>query len=119
MWDWAALSNPAVWKQHGAQVADVTVDIPGVFGCPPHNPAEKISSGYKAWEYHLYLYGLRPGLLWNILPCPYWQHFCKLVHAVQLISQHSITCDKLKSAHNLFIEFVIKFEDLYYQHKPE
>jgi len=118
-WDWAALSNPAVWKRHGAQVADVTVDIPGVFGRPPRNPAEKISSGYKAWEYHLYLYGLAPGLLRDILPHPYWRHFCKLVRAVRLISQHSITRNELKLAHNLFMEFVVEFEDLYYQRKPE
>jgi hypothetical protein len=42
MWDWAVLKGD-VWTDHGA-----AVDIPGSFNCPPHNPAEKISSGYKA-----------------------------------------------------------------------
>jgi len=118
-WDWAALSSPAVWKCHGVQVANATVDIPGVFGCPPCNPAEKISSGYKAWEYHLYLYGLAPGLLHGILPDPYWRHFCKLVRVVHLISQHSITRDELVDAHRLFMEFTVEFEDLYYQCRLE
>ena len=118
-WDWAALSSMAVWKRHGAQVTNSTVDIPGIFGRPPRNPAEKISSSYKAWEYHLYLYGLAPGLLYGILPDPYWRHFCKLVRAVRLISQHSITRDEVINAHRLFMEFVIEFEDLYYQRKLE
>ena len=117
-WDWAALSSAAVWKCHGTQVTNTTVDIPGVFGDPPHNPA-KISSSYKAWEYHLYLYGLAPGLLYGILPDPYWQHFCKLIHAVRLISQHSITRDEVINAHCLFMEFVVEFKDLYYQRKLE
>ena len=36
--------------------------LPGSFDCPPHNPAEKISSGYKVWKFLLYLYGLGPGV---------------------------------------------------------
>lgn len=118
-WVWAALSDPAVWKAHGEAVANATVDIPGIYGRPPRNPAEKIQSGYKAWEFHLYLYGLGPGLLHGILPEAYWCHYCKLVRAVRIISQHSITREELRSAHGLFIEFVKDFETHYSQRKKE
>lgn len=49
-WDWATLTGD-VWQQHGKLVADATLYFPSSFHCPPRNPAEKISSGYKATEY--------------------------------------------------------------------
>lgn len=81
MWTWAVLIGDT-WKQHGKMVASSTIHIPGCFGRPPRNIQEKINSGYKAWEFMLYLYGLAPGLLYGILPLEYWQHFCLLVQAV-------------------------------------
>ncbi|KAJ6528077.1 hypothetical protein B0H19DRAFT_1195027 [Mycena capillaripes] len=39
--------------------------IPGSFDRPPRNPAEKINSGYKAWERLLYVYGAGPALLYG------------------------------------------------------
>lgn len=65
-WEWAALKG-ITWTQHGQQVAAATPYLPGSFDCPPRNPAEKISSGYKAWEFLLYLYGLGLGLFYNVL----------------------------------------------------
>ncbi len=32
------------------------------------SPAEKISSGYKAWEFLIYVFGLCLALLYGILP---------------------------------------------------
>jgi hypothetical protein len=46
-WTWAVLKG-AVWEAHGQDVAAATPYQPGSFDCPPCNPAEKISSGYKA-----------------------------------------------------------------------
>ncbi|KAH7917282.1 hypothetical protein BV22DRAFT_1135537 [Leucogyrophana mollusca] len=118
-WTWAGLANVDVWKAHGETVAAATAFIPGSFGRPPRNPAQKINSGYKAWEYHLYLYGLGPGLFRDVLPDPYWRNFCKLVRAVRLISQHSITRSELLAAHRLFVEWIHGFEELYYQRRIE
>ncbi|KAF8260002.1 hypothetical protein EI94DRAFT_1706629 [Lactarius quietus] len=42
------------WKVHGLSVAQCRQYFPGLFDCPPRNPAEKINSGYKAWEFLLY-----------------------------------------------------------------
>jgi hypothetical protein len=72
-WIWAVLQGK-IWKEHGQSVADATPYLPGSFDRPPRNPAEKISSGYKAWEFLLYIVGLAPALLHGILPDPEWRH---------------------------------------------
>jgi hypothetical protein len=50
MWDWATLRGN-VWEMHGCKVAAATPYLPGSFDRPPCNPAKKITSGYKAWEF--------------------------------------------------------------------
>lgn len=65
-----------IWESHGVAVSAATPYLqPGSFDRPPRNIAEKINSGYKAWEWLLYLYGLAPALLFGILPEPYYSHF--------------------------------------------
>ncbi|GLB36899.1 hypothetical protein LshimejAT787_0311860 [Lyophyllum shimeji] len=76
-WDWKVLVGK-VWEAHGKTVAMATPYLPSSFGRVPRNPAEKINSGYKAWEYLLYLFGLGPALFRSILPEKYWLNFCKL-----------------------------------------
>ncbi|KIJ57736.1 hypothetical protein HYDPIDRAFT_103912 [Hydnomerulius pinastri MD-312] len=117
-WPWAVLVDD-VWEEFGKRIAAITPYLPGCYDRPPRNPAEKINSGYKAWEFTLLLYGLGPMVLYGILPMVYWIHFCKLVRAVRLISQHTITREELTEAAILFVDFIEEFEDLYYQRKPE
>ena len=81
LWDWVVLTGD-IWKVHGADVTRCHLYFPGSFDCTPRNPAEKISSGYKAWEFLLYVFGLCPALLCDLLPQPYWSNFCKLVTGV-------------------------------------
>ena len=59
LWDWVVLTGDT-WISHGKQVASATPYFPSSFHRPPRNPAEKISSGYKATEYFLYVFGLGP-----------------------------------------------------------
>jgi hypothetical protein len=66
-------------------VADVLHYLPSSFDHPPCNIAEKLTSGYKAWEFLLYLYGLGPGLLYGLLPDAYYTNFCKLVRGIWLV----------------------------------
>lgn len=101
----------AVWENHRKDVAAYTLYLPGSFDCSSHNLAEKILSGYKAWEFLLYLYGLGPAMLYNILPEKYWTHNCKLVYA--------ISKSDLKEAYSTLLQFVQEFELLYYQRHPE
>ena len=60
-WPWAVLTGDA-WVTHGKVVADAARYLPTSFGRTPRNPQEKISSGYKAWEFLYYLYGEGPGV---------------------------------------------------------
>ncbi|KAG1761276.1 hypothetical protein EDD22DRAFT_780076 [Suillus occidentalis] len=113
-WDWAVLQGD-IWKEHGKAVATATPFLPTSFDRPPHNPAEKINSGYKAWEFTLYLFSLGPALFYGILPDKYWRNFCLLVHGIRLVSQHSISRKELHTAHMSLIGFMKGFEELYYQ----
>jgi hypothetical protein len=115
-WDWVKLTGDT-WKAHGAQVANLRTFLLSMYERPPRNPAEKISSGYKAVEFSTYIYGYLPGLLMNILPTPYLLNFYKLVHVVQLILQQMITSKELDEAEKLVVEFLYGFEELYIQQK--
>jgi hypothetical protein len=117
-WDWAVLQGNT-WKDHGKSVADATPYLPGSFDRPPRNPAEKISSGYKAWEYLTYIFVLAPALLHGILPDKYWRNYCKLVKGIRLIHQHRITREQLLEAHEILLQFVEEYELLYYQRRGD
>lgn len=112
-WPWAVLVGD-MWQMHGLDVAQSTPYLPGSFDRPPRNPAEKINSGYKAWEFLLYIFGLGPGLFYGLLPDEFWKSYCKLVAGVRLIYQRRIrTKDQLPIAHQYLIEFVAEYEALY------
>lgn len=118
-WDWAILKDAKIWKEHGKAVADCTPYIPGSFDRPPRNPAEKISSGYKAWEYLLYFYGLGPCLFYGILPKKYWKNYCKLIGAVYILMQEEISLKELQQVNHQLIDFSNEYEELYYQRRAD
>lgn len=116
LWDWATLKGDT-WKRHNQAVADTHEYLPGSFDRPPRNPAEKISSGYKAAKFLNYLYVMGPALFKDVLPEQYWLNFCKLVHGVRLLLQRVISIEDITEAHHLLIEFCEEFENLYCQRK--
>ncbi|KAJ3547513.1 hypothetical protein NMY22_g1612 [Coprinellus aureogranulatus] len=118
-WDWAVLQDPAVWKSHGRDVAAAQPYLPGSFGRPPRNPAEKINSGYKAWEFLLYIFGLGPGLLYGILPHHIWTSLCRLVSGIRTIYQKKITPAEYKAAHRQLIFFTAEFERDFVQRRAD
>ncbi|KAA1473446.1 hypothetical protein DENSPDRAFT_779875 [Dentipellis sp. KUC8613] len=117
-WDWMVLRGET-WTTHGAMVGAAVSYLPGSFDRPPRNPADKISSGYKAWEFLTYVFGYCPAMLYGILPIKYWKNFCKLVLGVRLLHQHRLTRTELGDAHKVLIEFCEEFEHIYYQRRPE
>lgn len=117
-WDWAVLQGQ-VWRYHGELVAAAAPYLPGSFDRAPRNPAEKVSSNYKAQEYLLYIYGLCPGLLYNVLPDKYWKCFCKLVVAIRILHQRSISPAQILRAYTLIMDFIKEFETLFYQRMVE
>ena len=117
-WDWVVLVG-ATWLTHGKLVANATKFFPSSFHRPPRNPAEKISSGYKATEYYLYLFGLGPAFFRTVLPKKYWKNFCKLVRGVHIIMQRTITGKQVQEAHRYLVQFVEEYENLYYQRRTD
>ncbi|KAJ6494491.1 hypothetical protein C8R45DRAFT_1052932 [Mycena sanguinolenta] len=117
-WDFAALKGD-IWKTLGQAVADATPYLPGSFDRAPRNPAEKISSGYKAWEWQMFMIAMGPTLLYGKVPEKYWLHFCRGVSVIRSANQRKIPREQLVSAHKNAISYVSEFEDLYYQRKPE
>jgi hypothetical protein len=117
-WDWAVLQG-STWESHGKEIAACTPYLPCSFDRPPRNPAEKISSGYKAWEFLMYIYGLGPAMFYGVLPEKYWVNFCKLIYGMRIILQHEIATEDLIKAQNSLLEFCLEFEVLYYQRRPE
>ncbi|KAG2030702.1 hypothetical protein BDR03DRAFT_936586 [Suillus americanus] len=95
-WRWAVFCDDDAWTEHGAIVGATTYHIPGSFDRPPRNPAEKLNTQYKTWEFQLYIFGLAPALLHTILPQDIWLNFCKL-------------------AQRLLGEWETEFEQLYHQ----
>ncbi|KAI0697202.1 hypothetical protein C8T65DRAFT_579477 [Cerioporus squamosus] len=118
-WDFAVFRLPEPWKKHGKLVAGTSRYLPASFDRPPRDPAKKISSGYKAWEFLLYVYGLLPGLLRHILPSNLYDHFCTLVAGVRVVLQHVQHPEQLPQAHADLVEYVMRFEDIYYTRRPE
>jgi len=117
-WEWMVLTGDT-WKTHGQQVVNATPYLPGSFDRTPRNPAEKISSGYKAWEYLNYIYGLGPGLFHGLLPNAHWKNFCKLVAGIRLLHQRKISKTQLIAGHRLLVGFVLEFENLYYRWRAD
>lgn len=119
-WDWALqLMDNNIWQAHGKLVALATKFFPSFFHRPPRNPAEKLSSGYKATELYLYVFGLGPGFFRQVLPKKYWRNFCKLVRGFRVIMQRSISGQQARDAHSYLIQFVEEYENIYYQRRAD
>ena len=85
-WQFAVLHDDMVWKAYGASVAGASLYLPVCLESRvPCNPANKISSGYKAVEYLVYIFVLCPALLYNLLPWKFYHHFCKLIFGMCII----------------------------------
>lgn len=115
-WSWAVLKGDT-WVQHGNEVASMRGRFPGLFGRVPRNPADKISSGYKAWEFLLYFFGIGPYVFYMLLPTIYWTHYCKMVRVVQLMLQEEISLEDVIEAQGLITAYSVEFEELYIQRK--
>ena len=116
-WTWAVLRDQT-WIDHGQAVADAKRYLPGtLFDRVPRDPAKKVSSGYKAKEFQIWIYVLCPGLLYGVLPDNHWQHFCKIAAALRSLHKDHISVDSLIKAHQLILEFHMEFEEVYYQRK--
>jgi hypothetical protein len=114
-WNWAVFQEGEAWKLHGKAIADCLHYLLSSFNHPLHNIAEKLTSGYKAWEFLQYLYGLGPGLLLGVLPDHFYTNYCKLILGMCLMNQHKITVTGVCLAQKALASFAQKFEVIYCQ----
>ncbi|KAH8930355.1 hypothetical protein BT69DRAFT_1391109 [Atractiella rhizophila] len=104
----------ACWQQHGVEILNTRCFLSSFCDKFCHNIDIKYS-GYRAKEWETYFYGLGPGLLQSHLPPTYFQHYLKIVYCIRALHQRSISQNLLNSTEKLIIEFVLEFEDIYYQ----
>ncbi|EIW51939.1 uncharacterized protein TRAVEDRAFT_136440 [Trametes versicolor FP-101664 SS1] len=122
-WDFAIFAGKTEgadrWKFHGEEVVLSNPFLPGSFDRPPRNIAEKISSGYKAWEFLTYFYNLSPAYLRHVLPRKYWLQHCKSVSGFLLVHGWSVRAEDIQQAHVLLNEAAIEFEEIYCQRQAD
>ncbi|EJD40588.1 hypothetical protein AURDEDRAFT_69965, partial [Auricularia subglabra TFB-10046 SS5] len=117
-WRWRVLVGE-VWQQHGRDVAFCIIFLPSSYDRAPRNPAEKINSGYKQWEFLIWLFGLGLGLLYKVLPDDYWRSYCKLVRGIRMLYLRRLTPLDIATMHRLLVEFILEFERLYVQGRAD
>ncbi|RXW22118.1 hypothetical protein EST38_g3746 [Candolleomyces aberdarensis] len=110
---------PHVWEAIGAATAASTRTIPSAFAASPANIAdEKASSTADMWSFWLQYLG--PVLLSRKFRRPiYFQHFIELVKLVRICLQFELTAEDLQILRDGFPNWVLQYEKLYYQFKPE
>jgi hypothetical protein len=113
-WPFAVLCDNIVRQEHRASVAGAGLYLPVCLNSRvPRNPVEKLSSGYKAVEYLVHVFGLCPALLYQLLPQKFYHHFCKLVFATRVIHRHrklkmiSWQLTKLSSSSSMNLKFYL------------
>ncbi|KAJ6492469.1 hypothetical protein C8R47DRAFT_1214279 [Mycena vitilis] len=86
---------------------------------PRGSPLPSGDSGYKAWEFNLYFFGIGPALLYGILPDKYYRNYCKAVRSIRILLQEEATPEEILEAHRLYSEFSDEFEQLYIQGRAD
>jgi hypothetical protein len=120
IWAWAeSLSNKENWEAHGALIGSLQRWIPAWYGRSPRNPAKKVNTDFKAWEFMVYLYGLGPMVFREHLPLEYWKHYCKLVRIVEIANQTEITAEELVELNGYATTWQLEYEELYIERKSE
>lgn len=67
----------------------------------------------KASDLKLFFFFYSVPLLADILPKPFWDHHCKIVSAIALLSQDSVSDEDIDSAEELIHSYVAEFQQLY------
>ncbi|KAK1227461.1 hypothetical protein PQX77_009546 [Marasmius sp. AFHP31] len=119
-WPFAILHDPDIFDLFGLAVERACRYIPTCVETRiPRNPAKKANTQYKATEYHMLIFGLCPGLLYGRMPDYLYQHFSQLVSATPVVLRRRKSLEELRQARKDLVEYVVLFEQYYYQRKIE
>ncbi|THU76673.1 hypothetical protein K435DRAFT_824523 [Dendrothele bispora CBS 962.96] len=113
--------NPTVWEGIGAATAACGDYIPSAFGQRPPNVATdagKKATTADSWSFWLLYLG--PILLYNrFTRRVYYDHFVEFVKLIKLCLEFEIKYSQIDVLRQGFKDWVLKFEELYYQHDPD
>ncbi|VDB93561.1 unnamed protein product [Peniophora sp. CBMAI 1063] len=114
-WSWVKLVGDE-WERHGRLVSGARKYLPGDIDRPSRNPCRKVKSGYKCVEFLVWIYGLAPAFLYDVLEFDDWKWLCKLAAGTRIIFQNEATYADLDRAHILLSDVKYDLEDRFAQH---
>lgn len=85
---------------------------PSSFPRVPRSLAKEFAQ-FKASDWKIFFFYYSLPVLAGILPHQYWLHHCKLVMAIAILCQESISLEEIDSADNLLHSYVAEFQELY------
>jgi hypothetical protein len=85
---------------------------PSFFPCKPRSIKKEFAL-YKAKDFKVFMFYYSLVVLNGILPVEYWTHYCKLVSAIAILSQESVSPTQLAAADSLLHAYVSVFQILY------
>ncbi|KAI0057071.1 hypothetical protein BV25DRAFT_1872566 [Artomyces pyxidatus] len=109
----------SVWDAIGVATAASGSTIPGAYGARPPNVAtDHTATTADSWSFWTLYIG--PVLLRrSFTDSKYYDHFVNLVKLLHKCLEFSFTVQDVDSLREGFVQWVLDFEDLYYQHDPE
>lgn len=117
-WRWCCMP-PDIWKERGELMPKFAPYLPCCMDVAPRNPAEKISSGYKAKEHQIYFFGYGPAVFRLDLPDPFFDNIAMHILAARLTNQKRITPSQAELIRKLEAHFVQDFETLYVERRAD
>ncbi|KAI0692136.1 hypothetical protein C8T65DRAFT_586838 [Cerioporus squamosus] len=108
-----------VWEAIGQASAKSGDTIPGIYGPrPPNVASDKMS--WTADTRSFWFQYVGPVLLARRFKHrKYYDHFVSLVQIIRLCLQFEITTGEVQQIREGLIQWVLKYEKMYYQHNPE
>ncbi|KAI0054434.1 hypothetical protein BV25DRAFT_1817076 [Artomyces pyxidatus] len=111
--------SPSVWDAIGLATASSGSTIPSAYGArPPNIATDHTSTTADSWSFWTLYIG--PVLLRRrFTDVKYYDHFIALVKLLHTCLGFSITTDCISELREGFTQWVLKFEELYYQYNPQ
>ena len=105
--------SDAVWSRIGHDMESSRKLIPTSFGRAPRD-INKYNRSFKAEEWCSFLLSYSPVLLRGALSPQLYEHYIKLVTAIEISIDYDISYDDIQQVKTLLKEFVHDYECLYY-----
>jgi hypothetical protein len=106
----------AIWKRMGKDMESSRKLIPRSYGRAPRD-IYKYFGSFKAEEWCSFLLYYSPILLVDVLPRDIYEHYMKLVVAIELAIDYEVTFEDIAEVKRLLHEFVLGYERLYYRYE--